>query len=194
MGNELYQKDRGGYFLTYISQKSVEENTFANTHEPCKPLPSGPNGYIGSRVVTVNVSSGFPPSSLRITAGCVDTGLMTEPFPVPTLSADHPLYDPSGGYWRGSVWAPMSWLFLFSARRAPSGKTTIPKNRRREIQREKFIGWTGLPVISLVLEYIFGLKPGSRSDHLFWNIELEKDFSVERYPVGFDGSASYSME
>ncbi|UCE20237.1 MAG: hypothetical protein JSV84_07850 [Gemmatimonadota bacterium] len=31
---------------------------------------------------------------------------------VPTLSADHPDYDPRGHYWRGSVWAPTNYMVV----------------------------------------------------------------------------------
>lgn len=31
---------------------------------------------------------------------------------VPALSADHPLFDPNGGYWRGGVWAPTNYMVL----------------------------------------------------------------------------------
>lgn len=34
------------------------------------------------------------------------------PNRVPTLSADSPLYDKTGGYWRGSVWAPTNYMVL----------------------------------------------------------------------------------
>jgi hypothetical protein len=31
---------------------------------------------------------------------------------IPALSADHPLFDPTGGYWRGGVWAPTNYMVL----------------------------------------------------------------------------------
>ncbi|MBK7031360.1 MAG: glycoside hydrolase, partial [Bacteroidales bacterium] len=31
---------------------------------------------------------------------------------VATLSADHPLFNPEGGYWRGSIWAPTNYMVL----------------------------------------------------------------------------------
>lgn len=34
------------------------------------------------------------------------------PNAVPTLSADEPLYNPAGGYWRGSVWAPTTTMVI----------------------------------------------------------------------------------
>ena len=34
------------------------------------------------------------------------------PHRVPSLSADHPDYDPHGGYWKGAVWAPTTYMVL----------------------------------------------------------------------------------
>ena len=34
------------------------------------------------------------------------------PHRVPSLSVDHPSYDPRGGYWKGSVWAPTTYMVL----------------------------------------------------------------------------------
>jgi glycogen debranching enzyme len=31
---------------------------------------------------------------------------------VPTLSKDHPAYDKNGGYWRGAVWSPTTYMVL----------------------------------------------------------------------------------
>lgn len=34
------------------------------------------------------------------------------PIGIPALSKDHPLYDKTGGYWRGGVWAPTNYMVL----------------------------------------------------------------------------------
>jgi hypothetical protein len=55
----------------------------------------------------------------------------------------------------------------------------------------EFVGWTGLSVISMVLEYLFGLQRNDRPDELTWTIRTPKNFGVERYPVEADGQASF---
>jgi glycogen debranching enzyme len=40
------------------------------------------------------------------------------PHRVPSLSADHPEYDPDGGYWLGGVWPPTNYVVLRGLNRA----------------------------------------------------------------------------
>ncbi len=42
----------------------------------------------------------------------VDPAKFGRPVPVPSLAADDPDYAPDGGYWRGSSWAPTTYMVL----------------------------------------------------------------------------------
>lgn len=64
------------------------------------------------------------------------------PNRIPSLSADHPEYDPNGGYWRGGVWAPTNYMVLKGL--AHVGETGLahqiavkatPRNSRNRILR-----------------------------------------------------------
>lgn len=104
------------------------------------------------------------------------------PHRIPSLSADHPQYDPKGDYWNGSVWAPTNYMVLKGLDRYGYQKLiydiacsniehvvnvykksgTIWENYapetadRGSISRDKFIGWSGLFPISIMYEYVFG--------------------------------------
>jgi hypothetical protein len=51
-----------------------------------------------------------------------------------------------------------------------------------------YVGWSGLPPISVLLEDIFGLVPNAPSNRLTWRIKLLEEHGVNRYPFGLVGS------
>lgn len=52
------------------------------------------------------------------------------------------------------------------------------------------MGWTGIAPISVLFEYVFGLKPDAGSNTIRWNIDLTDRFGVENYPFGPDTTLS----
>ncbi|MCE5279947.1 MAG: trehalase family glycosidase [Planctomycetaceae bacterium] len=127
---------------------------------------------------------------------------------VPTLSADHPAFDPAGGYWRGAVWAPTNYMVLRGLTRTGRddlaheiglnhvnavvdvfGQTgTVFENYAPDSAtgccRRDFVGWTGLPPIAVLFEYVFGLRPDVPGNALTWDIRLKEAHGVDRYPFG----------
>jgi glycogen debranching enzyme len=132
----------------------------------------------------------------------------------PSLSADHPDYDPRGGYWRGAVWPPTNFMLL-------RGLTEVGRDAlAHEIARNHldnvvavfqrtgtvhenyapdaaapgapampdFVGWGGLPPIAVLLEYVFGLRPNAPARRLVWDVRLVEAHGVRRYPFGPDAS------
>jgi hypothetical protein len=51
-----------------------------------------------------------------------------------------------------------------------------------------FVGWTGLPPIAVLLEYVFGLRPDAPSRRLVWDLRLTEAHGVKRYPFGPDAT------
>ena len=147
-----------------------------------------------------------------------DPRAFKRPHRVPTLSADHPGYDPRGGYWKGSVWAPTTYMVLRGltevgrdalaheiARNhldnvvAVFEKTgTLHENYAPESaapgtpSKPDFVGWTGLPPIAVLLEYVFGLRPDAAARRLLWDVRLTDAHGVRRYPLGRDVSIDLS--
>ena len=135
------------------------------------------------------------------------------PHRVPTLSADHPEYNPAGEYWRGSVWAPTNYMVLrgltqngqddlahaiglnhhANVVRVFEQTGTVWENyapesaARGSIAGRDFVGWTGLPPVAVLFEYVFGLRPDVPRRRLIWDVRLTEAHGVRQYPFGMDG-------
>jgi glycogen debranching enzyme len=128
------------------------------------------------------------------------------PHRVPTLSADDPGYDPEGGYWRGAVWAPTTYMVLRglthvgqhdlaheialnhigNVTAAFVKQGTLFENYAPETAKgtgkHDFVGWTGLPPITVLFEYAFGLRPHAGEQRLLWDLRLTEAHGVDAYP------------
>ncbi len=126
---------------------------------------------------------------------------------VPTLAADEADYDPAGGYWRGSVWAPtetmvirglenygyqdraralaLSHLDLVAQVFKNTG--TIWENYAPDAiapgkpAKNDFVGWSGIAPILYLLEYAIGLKPDAAHNVLVWDLPSQFRTGCERY-------------
>lgn len=61
------------------------------------------------------------------------------------------------------------------------------KPSKGEIAMKDFVGWTGLAPISILFEYIFGIKPDAGKKKITWDVTLLEKHGVEQYPFGVDG-------
>ena len=50
-----------------------------------------------------------------------------------------------------------------------------------------FVGWTGLSPISIMFEYVFGIKPDAAKNKITWHINLTQKHGIEKYPFGNNG-------
>ena len=57
-----------------------------------------------------------------------------------------------------------------------------------------FVGWTGLSPISIMFEYVFGIKPNAAENKITWNINLCDRHGIEKYPFGNDGELTLICE
>ncbi len=133
------------------------------------------------------------------------------PCRVPSLSADHPAYaKESGDYWRGAVWAPTNYMVLKGLEKngyeamaheiacncldnvvkVYSDTHTLWENyapedaRQGNPAKDAFVGWSGLFPISIMMEYVFGIRPYAREKKIVWNVNLTDRHGVEQYPLG----------
>lgn len=141
------------------------------------------------------------------------------PCRVPSLSKDHPDFDPNGDYWNGGVWAPTTYMTLSGldayGRNALSHEIglnflnwvvevfkdtgTVFENyapcfdqngrpHRGAPSRGDFVGWTGLAPISILFEFVFGIKPDAEHNVIRWHINLTDRHGVTKYPFGKDAT------
>lgn len=129
---------------------------------------------------------------------------------VPSLSADHPKYNPAGRYWQGGVWPGTNYMVIDGLWRHGY------RNLCREIAqnhyqcvfdvwkdtgtfweyyapekvepgfmaRKDFVGWTGLPPIAVFIEYILGIKSDYSEETIEWDITKLEEHGIDRYPFG----------
>lgn len=143
---------------------------------------------------------------------------------VPTLSKDHPEFNPEGGYWCGSVWAPTNYMVLkgldaydkfdFSHEIACTHldaavevfkktgtlfENYAPVKQNGEFAKggtalSNFVGWTGLIPISVMFEYVFGIKPDAANNKITWYVNLTERHGIEKYPFGTEGELTLICE
>lgn len=158
-----------------------------------------------------------PEKAERMIAHLEDEEKFKSPNRVPSLIRSHERYNPNGEYWCGGVWAPTNYMVLkgldkyqkfdlahdiakdyLRAVVSVFEKTgTLFENYAPEYvdgefskgspAKPDFVGWTGLAPISILFEYVFGIKPNAEENKIEWHINLTEKHGVEKYPFGNDG-------
>ena len=57
-------------------------------------------------------------------------------------------------------------------------------DEKGSVAKSEFVGWSGLFPISIMLEYVFGIRPYARDKKIVWHINLTEKHGVEKYPLG----------
>ena len=127
--------------------------------------------------------------------------------PVPTLAADQKGYNPRGGYWCGSSWAPTTTMAVRGLER--NGMTEQARSiacqdldvtwqvfrktgmlwenyapdavSEGDMAKADLVGWTGIAPILYLLEFGVGLKPDAPRNELTWTLRGRKRVGCERY-------------
>lgn len=129
---------------------------------------------------------------------------------VPSLSADHPKYNPGGRYWQGGIWPGTNYMVIDGLWRNGYQKLSreIAANHYECVfdvwkktgtfweyyapetkdpgfmARKDFVGWTGLPPIAVFIEYVLGIKSDYSEEKIEWDITKLEEHGIERYPFG----------
>ena len=132
------------------------------------------------------------------------------PHVVPSVSADHPTYHPSGSYWQGSVWPPMIILAIRAMMAANKFEIAYdiavnhiknvdavfrdtgtlwenysPENPRRgNVSRPEFVGWTGCGPIEGLLEVIIGIDVDAPARRITWRSTRDDRHGIKRLRFG----------
>ena len=138
------------------------------------------------------------------------------PFRVPSLSADNKYYDKDGNYWCGGVWAPTNYMVLKGLsennyhdlafdianncvnnvvevfeKTGTVWENYAPESKNHgSIAKSDFVGWSGLFPISMLIEYVFGIKVNAEKKEIEWHINLTDEFGIENLPLGLLGKVS----
>lgn len=146
-----------------------------------------------------------------------DPNTFNRKFPVPSLSADHEKYQDDGRYWQGGVWAPANFMVIKGLQKNDYHDLAFDIAKRHHDQilevfkntgtfweyyapesanpgllaRPDFVGWTGLPPISVLIEVLFGINSDIGKKTIDWNVNLLEEHGIDRYPIGEEGMLSF---
>jgi len=146
----------------------------------------------------------------RVARHLADPATFYRLVPFATLSADEQAFDPRGGYWLGSSWAPTTYQAVkglerygyeafatqavekyLAAMAAVLAKTgTIWENyapdshEPGEPAKEAFVGWSGCGPIALLIENVIGLRPDAARGRVVWRLTRTDRHGIERLRVG----------
>ncbi|GAM70132.1 trehalase [Vibrio sp. JCM 19236] len=136
------------------------------------------------------------------------------PHRIPTMSADCEHYTDNGDYWRGGVWAPTNYMVLKGLEKHGyhdlafdialnhvqhvanifDETGTIWENYSPELGRQgipaksDFVGWGGLSLVSILIEFVFGIKMDVPNRSLTIHLKLDDAFSLKGLKFGHLGS------
>ena len=149
----------------------------------------------------------------RLVAHLSDSLEFMRPHRVPSLSADHPKYNPNGRYWQGGVWPGTTYMLIDGLWRKGYRDLAreIADNHYGAVfqvwkdtgtfweyyapekiepgfmARKDFVGWTGLPPVAVFIEYILGIKSDYSEGKIEWDVRHLEEHGIARYPFGPDG-------
>lgn len=132
------------------------------------------------------------------------------PHPFPTLSRDSIYYNPLGGYWKGSVWAPTEYMIIrallnygyddFAAEAVEKHLKnmsdalmvtgTIWENyapespSRGNASAGNFVGWSGVGPIAMLIENVIGLRADAPNDRLRWRLRRTDRHGMRNFHFG----------
>jgi hypothetical protein len=146
----------------------------------------------------------------RLVAHLKDEKEFWRPFVFPTLAANEKEYNnPTGGYWRGAVWAPTNYAIIkgleacgeepFAAvatEKYLAGMSTVYQERGTVFENympEKiapssgkgdFVGWTGCGPIVLLIENVLGFHPHGDLRRLDWRLSRQDRHGIRKLRFG----------
>lgn len=135
------------------------------------------------------------------------------PHRVPSLAANNPKYKENGRYWQGGVWPGANYMVVTGLKNQGFDDLAheIAMNHYNQVlevyrntgtfweyyapeaaepgfmARPDFVGWTGLPPVSGLIEHIMGLSGDYHRKQVTLDVRLTEEYGLKRYPFGPDG-------
>jgi hypothetical protein len=69
---------------------------------------------------------------------------------------------------------------------APTGLTPSTTAKGNPVRKD-FVGWTGLVPISVLFEFVFGIRADVQNRVITWDVRLTEKHGIKSYPFGADG-------
>ena len=69
---------------------------------------------------------------------------------------------------------------------APTGDGASTTAKGNPVRRD-FVGWTGLPPIAILFEFVFGIRADVPNNKIVWDLHLTEKHGIYNYPFGQDG-------
>jgi len=139
-----------------------------------------------------------------------DASSFNRPHRVPTTAADEPTYAPSGGYWRGSVWAPTNHMIvrgLVENNRPKLARDivvnhlnnqsivfqdtgTVWENYAPEFpkpgqpSKPNFVGWSADGPIAQLIENYIGIEINVPENTVHWNLLSTEELGLRNLKLG----------
>ena len=139
-----------------------------------------------------------------------DTTTFNRKHRPPTLAATQEDYNPLGGYWNGSVWAPTTMMVVRGLEKFDYHELAdeIAMNHLKNVikvyketgtlwenyaadaiqpgdhSRKDFVGWSGIAPIGFLLEYAIGIKANAPDRKMEWVIKSDQRIGVKQYWFG----------
>ena len=147
----------------------------------------------------------------RLIINLKDSTTFWRKFIFPSLAANEALYaGKKGGYWHGSVWAPTNFMiikglekygqeefarqcsqkFLEGLYEVYKTTGTVWENYSPDYftpgtpARDKFVGWTGIGPITLLIENILGFRLEGNKNQLTWHISRTDEHGIKNLRLG----------
>lgn len=140
----------------------------------------------------------------------IDTSLFWRNCPFPSIPANHKKFSKEGDYWKGSVWAPTNFMIIKAMQRygydsiayiasekflnvltkVYNSTKTLWENYSSEIDmpgnrsKPKFVGWTGIVPITLLIENIIGIRVNALNNTIYWNIQRNDKHGIKNFKFG----------
>ena len=150
------------------------------------------------------------PQAKKLVAHLKNENEFWRPMVFPTLSADEEEYVTTGGYWRGSIWAPTNVMvikglekygedelaaqatekYLAGMYEVFKDSNTVYENYAPEYflpgdpAKADFVGWTGCGPIQLLYENVMGLRPEGAKNTITWRIRRLDRHGIEGLKLG----------
>lgn len=142
-----------------------------------------------------------------------DSDSFNRPHRVPTTAADEEKYVPSGGYWRGSIWAPTNHMVvkglqannriklarditlnhLDNMAAVFQGTNTVWENYAPEFTKpgqpakRDFVGWSADGPIAQLIENYIGINLDVPNNSINWNLLTTEKVGLKNIKFGDDG-------